>query len=94
MSDERDPLEGYPQILECRALVRRPRLLLSGNVLEFFLHADSVYADAALVLGQKKFHDSEVILKVYLTKHPDGRDARQQDLPLEREPGEDDDVPI
>jgi len=78
-----DWLDAYPLILECRASVRRPRLLLSGNVLEFYLPSDSKFADAALVLAQKKFHDAEVAITVHLMKHPDGRDARQQDLPLE-----------
>lgn len=83
MSEEHDPLKGYPQILEFRAMVRRPRLLMAGNVVEFWIEKGSVYADAALVLGMNKYHDAEVVVKVILTKHPDGRDAK------EREPGED-----
>jgi hypothetical protein len=85
---ERDPLDGYPMLLEFRASVRRPRLLLSGNVIELFLDKQGPWADAALVMGQARYHDAEVAVRIYLTKHPNGVDARQQELP-----GDDDGPP-
>lgn len=70
-----DPLARYPVLLEFRASVRRPRLLMSGNVIELFLDKQGPYADAALALGQAKYHDAEVAVTLRLMKHPDGRDA-------------------
>lgn len=70
-----DPLSVFPVVLEFRAFVRRPRLLQSGNMIQFFVEFDSPFHDAALVLAQRKFLDAEVGVKVYLLKHPDGRSA-------------------
>lgn len=101
MSEERDELEAYPVLMEFRASVRRPRLLMSGNVVELFLDKLGPYADAALVLGQGKYHDAEVAVTLRLMKHPDGRDAAEPrpkppppERSRERQPGEDDEVPF
>ena len=75
-----DKLDVFPQIVEFKAYLRRPRLLLTGNVVELFIEKDSPFADAALVLAQGKYHDCEVAVKIWITKHPDGRSAAGETL--------------
>jgi hypothetical protein len=69
-------LEQYEEIGSLTAEVRRPRLLASGNVLEFFVSADSPDCDLSLMLGHSKFHDATVHISVRLIKHPNGKDAK------------------
>jgi hypothetical protein len=50
-------------------------------VVELFIEKGSPFADVALVLAQGKYHDCEVAVKIWLTKHPDGSSAAGQELP-------------
>lgn len=70
-----DEANLYPVIGGFRGMVRKPRLLQSGNVAEFFVGNDGE-ADAVLALGMSKYQDAEVYVRVYLIKHPDGQEAR------------------
>lgn len=81
-----EDLECYEQVGALRAFVRKPRLLESGNVVQFFVPQDSPDADAALALGMGKYSDAEVLITVHLLKHPDGADARKPPQAADEKP--------
>lgn len=71
-------LACYEKIGTLRAYIRRPKLLLAGNVVEFFVPVDSPDSDLALMLGRSGYNDSQVCVTLHLIKDPDGKDLRQK----------------
>lgn len=72
-------LACYERIGSLRAYIRRPKLLLAGNVMEFFVPVDSPDSDLALMLGRSGYNDSQVCVTLHLIKDADGKDLRQKE---------------
>lgn len=72
MIDISDLDARYERIGGFVCYVRKPRLLMSGNVAEFFVDGKSPDADAVLALGASKYQDCECYVTVHLVKDANG----------------------
>ena len=71
--------EHYERIGAIKGFVRKPRLLESGSVVQFFVPSDSEDVDAVLALALKKYQDAEVMVTVHLLKNQDGASMAKKD---------------
>jgi hypothetical protein len=60
-------------------MVRAPRVLISGNVVSFFIPRDHPDADSALALGMSKRLDTEVMVTIHILKDKNGKDLRHDE---------------
>jgi hypothetical protein len=71
-------LAAYENLGSLRAYIRKPKLLVSGNVIEFFVPSESPDSDLALMLGSNRYHDCEVLVTLHMLKDADGASLRKK----------------
>lgn len=77
--------ERYHRIGGFVGFIRKPRLLQSGNIAEFFVGSDSPDADAVLALGASRYQDCEVYVTVHLVKDAVGTPQKKAGGPTASE---------
>lgn len=68
----------YECLGSIKAYVRKPRLLESGNVIQFFVPAESPDSDLSLMLGRSNYSDCQVAVTLHLIQDSDGKDKRRR----------------